>query len=155
MSFQKLQDRLRKRLLAQIAAGQLTGMGLADLAGFQQAHISNFLNRKRALSLDAMDRVLAAMRWTVVDLLEDGELQPRAMRLSAPEDDYESVALVEGHHGLVQPVLSGHYVREVLKFKRTFLRRLRSDPAGGRTQWQRFVLVKADAREGMSMYPRM
>ena len=155
MSFQKLQDRLRKRLLAQIAAGQLTGLGLADVTGFQQAHISNFLNRKRALSLEAMDRVLVAMRWTVVDLMEDGELQPRAMRMSAPDDDYENVALVEGHNGLVQPVLSGHYVREVLKFKRSFLRRLRPDPAGGRAQWQRFVLVKADAREGMSMYPRM
>ena len=134
MSFQKLQDRLRKRLLAQIAAGQLTGLGLADVTGFQQAHISNFLNRKRALSLEAMDRVLAAMRWTVVDLMEDGELQPRAMRMSAPDDDYENVALVEGHNGLVQPVLSGHYVREVLKFKRSFLRRLRSDPAGGRAR---------------------
>jgi len=151
-----MQDKLRKRLLAQISAGELTGLGLAELTGFQQAHISNFLNRKRALSLEAMDRVLSAMRWSVVDLIEDGELQPRAMRMTPPDDDYENVALaVEGHNGLAQPVLAAHHVREVLKFKRTFLRRLRSDPAGGRSQWQRFVLVKADAREGMSMYPRM
>ncbi len=155
MSFQRLQDRLRKRLLAQIAAGQLTGLGLAEMIGFQQAHISNFLNRKRALSLDAMDRVWSALRWTVVDLMEDRELQSRAERLSPPEDDYENVPLVEAANALAQPLLPSHQVHEVLKFKRTFLRRLRSDAVGGRSQWQRFVLVKADAREGMSMYPRM
>lgn len=155
MSFQKLQDRLRRRLLAQIAAGQLTGLGLADMTGFQQAHISNFLNRKRALSLAAMDRVLDAMRWSVVDLMEDAELQPRVQRMSPPADDYENVALVEGANGLAQPIVAAHHVREVLKFKRSFLRRLRPDAASARAQWQRFVLVKVDSREGMSMYPRM
>lgn len=155
MSFQKLQDRLRRRLLAQIAAGQLTGLGLADMTGFQQAHISNFLNRKRALSLAAMDRVLDAMRWSVVDLMEDAELQPRVERMSPPADDYENVALVEGANGLAQPIVAAHHVREVLKFKRSFLRRLRPDAASARAQWQRFVLVKVDSREGMSMYPRM
>jgi hypothetical protein len=154
MSFQKLQDRLRRRLLAQIAAGQLTGLGLADMTGFQQAHISNFLNRKRALSLAAMDRVLDAMRWSVVDLMEDAELQPRVERMSPPADDYENVALVEGANGLAQPIVAAHHVREVLKFKRSFLRRLRPDAASARAQWQRFVLVKVDSREGMSMYPR-
>lgn len=155
MSFQRLQDRLRKRLLAQIAGGQLTGLGLAEMIGYQQAHISNYLNRKRSLSLEAMDRVLGAMRWTVVDLLEDAELRERAARLAPREADYENVPLVEAANALAQPVLAAHHIVEVLKFKRTFLRRLRPDAVGGRSQWQRFVLVKVDAREGMSMYPRM
>ncbi len=155
MSFQKLQDRLRRRLLAQISAGELTGLGLAEMIGFQQAHISNFLNRKRALSLEAMDRVLSAMRWSVADLMEDSELQQRLERMSPAEGDYDNVPLLEGANALAQPTPSAHQIAEVLKFKRSFLRRLRSDPAGGRAQWQRFVLVKADAREGMSMYPRM
>src|SRR5512140_2812675 len=142
MTFQKLQDRLRKRLLAQIAARQLTGLALAEKTGFQQAHISNFLNRKRALSLEAMDRVLAALRWTVVDLMEDAELQPRAERTSPPEDAYANVARLEAASGLAQPILAAHHVREVLKFKRSFLRRLRPDAASARGQWQRFVLVK-------------
>jgi hypothetical protein len=155
MTFQKLQDRLRTRLLAQIGGGQLTGLALAAKTGFQQAHISNFLNRKRALSLEAMDRVLAAMRWSVVDLMQDAELKLRAERMSPPADDYDNVALVEGANTLAQPILGARHISEVLKFKRTFLRRLRPDPVGARAQWQRFVLVKADAREGMSMYPRM
>ena len=155
MSFQRLQDRLRKRLLAQIDGGQLTGLGLAQMIGYQQAHISNYLNRKRSLSLEAMDRVLAALRWTVVDLIDDAELKTRLERMSPPEGDYENVPLVEGANALAQPVLGAHHIGEVLKFKRTFLRRLRADAVGGRSQWQRFVLVKVDAREGMSMYPRM
>ena len=47
------------------------------------------------------------------------------------------------------------HVKEILKFKRTFLRRLRVDLEGDREGWERFVVMKVDAREGMSMYPRM
>jgi SOS-response transcriptional repressor LexA len=155
MNFQKLQDRLRKRLLAQIEAGEMTGLGLAHETGFQQAHISNFLNRRRALSLEAMDRVLSVMRWSVVDLMEDAELRERIKRVSPREADYENVPLVEAPNALAQPVLGTHLIAEVLKFKKTFLRRLRPDAVGRRSQWQRFVLVKVDAREGMSMYPRL
>jgi SOS-response transcriptional repressor LexA len=154
MTFHKLQDRLRKRLLAHVAAGQITGMRLAEMAGFQQAHMSNFLNRKRALSLDAMDRVLAALRWTVFDLLDDAELQPLSSRLPAADDDYDNVPLV-AEEALAEPTIVAQQVREVLKFKRSFLRRLRPEATADRAQWQRFALVKADSREGMGMYPRM
>jgi phage repressor protein C with HTH and peptisase S24 domain len=47
------------------------------------------------------------------------------------------------------------HVEEVLKFKKSFLKRLRADMEGDRDAWERFVVIKADAREGMSMYPRM
>lgn len=155
MNFQKLQDRLRRRLLTQIDAGQLTGLGLAGMVDLQQAHISNFLNRRRQLSLEAMDRVLSVMRWSVIDLLEDADLKIRAQRIAPPAETYDNVPLVESASLLAQPVLASHQVAEVLKFRRTFLRRVRPDAVGGRSQWQRFVLVKVDAREGMSMYPRM
>jgi len=155
MTFQKLQDRLRKRLLAQIAGGQITGLALAAKTGFQQAHISNFLNRKRALSLEGMDRALSVMHWSVTDLFEDPELRDRVKRVSPREADYENIPLVEAPSALAQPILGTHLIAEVLKFKKSFLRRLRPDAVGGRTQWQRFALVKVDAREGMSMYPRL
>lgn len=154
MTFQKLQDRLRKRLLAHIAAGQVTGLKLADMAGFQQAHMSNFLNRKRHLSLDAMDRVLNALHWTVFDLLDTPELQPLAARIPCPEDDYDNVPLV-ADAALAEPSVAEQQVREVLKFKRSFLKRLRPEATGDRAQWQRFALVKVDSNEGMSMYPRL
>ena len=78
MKFRKLQERLRQLLLASIEAGDLTGMEVAQMAGFQQAHICNFLNRKRALSLDGMDRVLTALRLSVLDLLDPEEVGKRA-----------------------------------------------------------------------------
>ena len=61
MNFADLHELLRLELLRRINAGTLTGTRLAQQTGFQQAHISNFLNRKRALSMEGLDRVLASM----------------------------------------------------------------------------------------------
>ena len=44
------QDRLRTH------RGELTGLRLVEQSGFKQAHISNFLNCKRGLSLEGMDQ---------------------------------------------------------------------------------------------------
>jgi phage repressor protein C with HTH and peptisase S24 domain len=142
-------------LLASIEAGDLTGMEVAQLAGFQQAHICNFLNRKRSLSLDGMDRVLTALRLSVLDLLDPEEVKKRATILPPSEDEFENVLLVEGAVAAGQPAISSESVREILKFKKSFLRRLRAEPASAREDWRRFVLIKADARDGMSMYPRL
>jgi phage repressor protein C with HTH and peptisase S24 domain len=155
MKFRKLQERLRQLLLASIAAGDLTGMQVAQMAGFQQAHISNFLNRKRALSMDAMDRVLGALRLSVMDLLDPDEVGKRATIIPPSEDEFENVLLVEGAVAAGEPVITSEAVREILKFKKTFLRRLRPEPANSRDDWRRFVLVKVDAHDGMSMYPRL
>jgi transcriptional regulator with XRE-family HTH domain len=155
MKFQALQDRLRRRLRAKIEAGELSGLRLAQMTGFQQAHISNFLNRKRALSLEAMDRVLGALHLSVLDLLDPDEVNRRATLLAPGEDEFENVALVEGAIAAGQPMVASEQVREVLKFKRAFLRRLRADMAGPREAWQRFILIKVDAHDGMSMYPRL
>ena len=46
-------------------------------------------------------------------------------------------------------------VKEILKFKKTFLRKLKAETAGDRSSWQRFVLIKVDPKEAMSMYPRL
>ena len=58
MKFRVLQDNLRKALWERIDQGDLTGIRLARQTGFKQAHISNFLNKKRGLSLEGMDKVL-------------------------------------------------------------------------------------------------
>ncbi len=155
MKFRSLQERLRRLLLARIEAGELTGLKLARLAGFQQAHVSNFLNRKRALSLDAMDRVLAALRLSVLDLLDPAEVGKRATIVPPSDDEFENVLLVEGVVAAGEPVITSETVRDILKFKKTFLRRLRAEPASSREDWRRFVLVKVDAHDGMSMYPRL
>ncbi len=155
MKFRDLQERLRREVLARIAAGELTGLKLAELTGFQQAHICNFLNRKRALSLEAMDRVLGALRISTLDLLDAEEVNKRATILPPSEDEFENVLLVEGSIAAGQPVITSDQVRDMLKFKKQFLRKLRPEMASMREGWRRFVLVKVDARDGMSMYPRL
>ena len=153
MKFLTLQERLRRFLLARIAAGQLSGLQLAQQAGFQQAHICNFLNRKRGLSLEAMDRVMAAQQLTLLDLLDPEELARRDAA-SGQDSDFDNVLLVDPA-AAAEPIIISGQVRDVLKFKKGFLRRLRPEMDGPRQDWHRFVLIKAGARDGMSMYPRM
>ena len=45
-------------------------------------------------------------------------------------------------------------VKEILKFKRSFLKRLKQAMDSNRGSWERFVVIKANAAEGMSMNPR-
>jgi phage repressor protein C with HTH and peptisase S24 domain len=155
MKFKALQENLRKVLWGRIDAGELTGLRLAEQTGFQQAHISNFLNRKRSLSLTGMDKVLTVQHLSVLDLLDPEEINKRASILPPSEDEFENVLLVEGTIAATQPLVTNENVKDILKFKKSFLRRLRPDPASPRDDWRRFVLIKVDARDGMSMYPRL
>lgn len=155
MKFKQLQENLRKALWARIDAGELTGLRLAHQTGFKQAHISNFLNRKRSLSLDGMDKVLVAQKMSVLDLLDPAEINKRASILPPSEDEFENVLLVEGPVAAGEPLITNENVRDILKFKKSFLKRLRPEAATARDDWQRFVMVKVDPREGMSMYPRL
>lgn len=154
MKFRGLQDNLRRTLLHRIEGGSLTGLGLARQTGFRQAHISNFLNRKRSLSLEGMDRVLSVQRLSVLDLLDPDEVNKRASIPSPSEDEFESVMLVDCETAATQPLIMSMKVLEVQKFKRNFLRKLRPDLHGKRRNWERFVAIKADA-DAMSMYPRL
>jgi hypothetical protein len=155
MKFKALQDNLRKTLWGRIEEGDLTGLRLAEETGFKQAHISNFLNRKRGLSIEGMDKVLNVQHLSVLDLLDPHEINKRASILPPAEDEFENVLLVDGATAANEPLVMSMKVKEILKFKKSFLKKLRHETEGNRDDWERFVLIKADAREGMSMYPRM
>ena len=155
MKFKALQDNLRKTLWSRIEEGGLTGLRLAKETGFKQAHISNFLNRKRGLSIEGMDKVLNVQRLSVLDLLDPSEINKRASIPPPSEDEFQNVLLVNGAVAATQPLVTSMKVKEILKFKKSFLRKLRAEMEGDRDHWERFVLIKVDAREGMSMYPRI
>jgi hypothetical protein len=155
MKFKALQDNLRKTLWQRIDAGELTGLGLAAQTGFRQAHISNFLNRKRGLSLEGMDRVLKVQHLSVLDLLDPAEINKRASILPPAKDEFQDVLLVEGDVAASESLIMSMNVKDILKFKKSFLRSLRPEMENARERWERFVLIKIDAREGMSMYPRL
>ena len=155
MKFRQLQDNLRRRLLDRIERKELTALRLAHQTGFKQPHITNFLNRKRSLSLDAMDRVLNVQKISVLDLMDPDEINKRASILPPSEGDFENVLLVEGTIAAGEPLVTSERVKDILKFKKSFLKRLRPATESSRDGWQRFVLVKVDAHDGMSMYPRL
>ncbi len=155
MKFRALQENLRKALRERIEEGELTGLGLARETGFRQAHISNFLNRKRGLSVEGMDKVLSVQRLSILDLLDPGEVNKRASITPPSEDAFENVLLVDGVVAARQPLITSMKVKDILKFKKSFLRKLRPEVEGDRAGWERFVIIRTDGREGMSMYPRL
>jgi SOS-response transcriptional repressor LexA len=155
MTFRQLQENLRQLMRQRIQKGQLTGLKLSQQTGFQQAHISNFLNSKRSLSLEGMDKVLEMQKLSVLDLLDPKEVNKRASVVPPAEGDFENVVLTDGAIAAGEPLITSEKVQDILKFKKAFLRRLRPQAEGMRDEWQRFVLVKVDGRDGMSMYPRL
>jgi len=154
MKFQQLQENLRRVLLQRIKDGQLTGLKLAHETGFQQAHISNFLNRKRGLSLEGMDQVLASQRLSVLDLLDPVEINKRASIPPPPEEGFENVLVVDAQTAAHEVLITSEKVRDILKFKKTFLRRLKADMQSPREGWTRFVVIRL-GQEALSMYPRL
>jgi len=142
-------------LWGRIDEGDLTGLRLAEQTGFKQAHISNFLNRKRSLSLEGMDRVLTVQRLSVLDLVDPDEVNKRASIPPPSDDEFENIFVVDGLVAGTESLIMSMKVREIQKFKRNFLRKLRPDMQGKRSDWERFVAVKVEAGDGMSMYPRL
>jgi hypothetical protein len=155
MKFKVLQDNLRRVLWERIESGELTGLRLAQRTGFKQAHISNFLNKKRGLSLEGMDKVLSVQHLSVLDLLDPAEVNRRASILPPSVDEFENVVLTDASTAATQPFINSMHVKEILKFKKNFLQRLRAETEGDRSGWQRFVLIKVDAKEAAAMYPRL
>jgi hypothetical protein len=154
MKFKSLQENLRKTLLQKIHDGSLTGLRLAEQTGFRQAHISNFLNRKRSLSLEGMDRVLNVQHLSILDLLDPAEINKRASVPPPSEDEFDNIFVVDAAIAATQPLIMSMNVREIQKFKRSFLRHLRPDTHGKRRDWERFVAIKVDT-DAMSMHPRL
>jgi hypothetical protein len=155
MKFKVLQDNLRNILWDRIETGELTGLRLAQQTGFKQAHISNFLNKKRGLSIEGMDKVLQVQHLSVLDLLDPAEVSKRATILPPSSDEFENVLLTEASIAATQPLIEAMHVREIYKFKKTFLNKLKAETEGDRSAWQRFVLIKLDAREATAMSPRL
>lgn len=151
MLISDLQNRLRMLVSRRIAAGELTGTALAHRAGFQQAHVSNFLNGRRGLSIDAMDRMMAVLRLEVRDLMP----APRRVgRIAAEDAGVEAVPVVPA--GLLfEGDFADGEATEFVQFKRSFLQRLRPLPASERGGWRRFVAFRADKQCALAMRPRL
>jgi hypothetical protein len=154
MNFQDLHELVRLELLRRIERGTLTGKRLAHQAQFQQAHISNFLNRKRALSLEGLDRVLAAQDLRVEEILPleltAGVKQPA----SAHQDDpLEWIPLVSPSSAMEDVQIAPSEVIETVPVLAARLHENRTRAAPRRGQWDRFVAVRVDAQQAAAMAP--
>jgi len=153
--FRGLQERLRQRILAEIAAGELTGLELARRTGFQQAHISNFLNRKRGLSLEAMDEILKARGLSVGELVRGSERGESARRtIHAAEGEWTFIPLVDAENCLASEVpLSA--AKDTLQVMTSRLAKLPVKMQIPRPHWRRFVATRMSREDAEAMAPRL
>ena len=152
MNFTDLHERLRLELLRRIDADTLTGSRLAQQTGFRQAHISNFLNRRRALSLEGLDRVLAAQSLSIDQILPAAIVNLEAAS-SNQETLAEPVPLVPFAAAMDDSVIRAETVIEEVPVSSALLyeNRPRSSPA--RARWRRFVAIRPDAQQGAALEP--
>jgi DNA-binding Xre family transcriptional regulator len=182
MNFQDLHEKLRLELLSRIAAGGLTGTKLAQQTGFRQAHISNFLNRRRALSLEGLDKVLAAQEMQVEDIISlnlSAEAE-RAPPVYAPPVDArpgisaqqastahltaqppaaeivggtEEIPVVPGSSAMDDARIHANGIVETISISSSLLAGHGARPAARVKDWQRFVAIRTDAQQAAAMEP--
>ena len=150
MNFQDLHELLRLELLHRIERGTLTRSRLAQQAGFQQAHISNFLNRKRSLSLEGLDRVLASQNLTVDQIL------PLDLAAAAPiqsSDPIEIVPVVSPSAAMDEARIPAASIIETIQVSASRLHDNRARPSTRHAHWQRFLAIRADTQQAAAMEP--
>jgi len=142
MGFTALSEALRREVSRRIESGELTGTELARRVGFTQAHISNFLNRKRGLKLSALDRALRALDLTIYDLLDPVEAARHAAVPESQPGDWVEIPLVGAEAAAASPAIVEGQARERVKYRRATLDRIQEDTSSARKAWTRFVVGK-------------
>jgi len=149
MTFTQLHELLRLEISRRIDRGQLTGMLLARQAGLRASHISNFIHRKRNLSLPALDRVLAAQALSIEDLM------PETNR-SSIEKSVEGttlVPLVSQTTAIHSPSITRRSILGRVHLSSVTLDQLRPRRALARRDWHRFLAVRLNTVQAKPMRP--
>jgi transcriptional regulator with XRE-family HTH domain len=149
MNFTQMHERLRLELLRRIQRGTLSVSLLARQTGFGQSHLSNFLHNRRQLSLEAMDRILAAQH------LAAGDLLPVLRQSEDQPDGGESSIVPVVHHAaaLFEPFIRRSAVHSMLHLPADFLESIRARGSNPRRAWQRFVAVRIPSADALPMEP--
>ena len=156
MNATQLHERLRAEIARRIDRGLITGTLLARQTGLKASHISNFLHRKRKLSLAALDRVLAAQALSIEDLLPASPLRnskPATISSRLEEGELDSVPLVSQATAIHAPDISAKTTIEVIHLPTGILDQLRPRRAVVRRNWRRFVAVRVGASQAAPMNP--
>jgi hypothetical protein len=149
MNVTQIHERLRMEMLRRIERGTLSVSLLARQTGLGQPHVSNFLRGHRKLSLQAMDRILAAQHLAAADLLP-------VMARAAPSPSQEAdamVPVVTHAAALFEPYIRPSAVQSMLHSPAGTLQSIRSRASISRRAWQRFVAVRIHAADAPPMEP--
>ncbi len=149
MNFTQMHERLRMELLRRINRGTLSVSLLARQTGFAQAHLSNFLHSRRQLSLQALDRVMAAQHMDAEDLLP--VIRVGAETTSEPGGD--RVPIVAQTSTLFEPYIRRSAVHSLLQLPHGVLKTLQPRASKQRRAWQRFVAVRILPEDAEGMIP--
>ena len=144
-----MHERLRLELLRRIQRGTLSVSLLARQTGFGQPHLSNFLHSRRQLSLEAMDRILAAQHLTAGDLLP--VIWKAADQLADGEGS--AVPIVSHAAALFEPYIRASVTQAMLQLPAGILRSTRARVSNPRRAWERFVAVRVPAADALPMEP--
>jgi hypothetical protein len=117
--------------------------------------MSNFLNARRGLSPEAVDRLLEVLQIDILDLADPEELRLRALQRPERASAFDSVPLVSPRDAVLEPRIPPRQVLDSLKFRRRFLNSLKPDIIGNRNDWLRFVMVRAEPGNVRAMMPRL
>jgi transcriptional regulator with XRE-family HTH domain len=149
MNFTQMHERLRLELLRRIQRGTLSVSLLARQTGFGQPHLSNFLHSRRQLSLEALDRILAAQHMAAADLL------PATYKAGALSADGESCSIPVVSHAaaLFEAFIRPSAVQLMLYVPAGLLQAIRSRTTKTRRAWQRFVAVRIPRSDASPMEP--
>ncbi len=149
MNFTQMHERLRLEMVRRVQRGTVSVSLLARQTGFGQSHLSNFLHSRRQLSLEAMDRILAAQHLAADDLLtvthQAGE-QPAGGESSL-------VPIVTHATALFEPYVRRSAVQSMLHLPAGFIESIRARVSNPRRAWQRFVAVRVSSADALPMEP--
>jgi transcriptional regulator with XRE-family HTH domain len=154
MNLAQLHERLRLEVIRLIERGTLSGSLLARQTGYRQSHISNFLRRKRTLSMRAFDRLLAVTPISLTDLMPaDRQASFDFLDYAPGDSDWISIPIVSQPSAIHDHHIVSRAVLDLLKLPADMLGDLRPNCRQPRKQWQRFVAVRATELQARPMQP--
>ena len=154
MKFLELHERLRLETWRRIDQGILSSSLLARQTGLAQAHISNFLHRRRRLSLPALDRILLAQALSVEDLAPNGS-SSNGLTHFPPLDrtSVETVPVVSQMVAMTAPVITARAIVDTVQVPAGWLSSFPVRRAVSRRSWERFVGVRVSGLQAQPMDP--
>ena len=144
-----MHERLRQELLRRIERGTLSVSLLARQTGLGQSHLSNYLHNRRRLSLEAIDRVLAAQHLTAADLLP--ALQQPGM--ASGDGEGSTVPVVSHHAALFEPYIRPSVAQGMMHLPVGVLDHMHARAPNSRRAWERFVAVRISSADSLPMEP--